>query len=59
MSDLNYEEYQEVPYWDGMNVINEESNRNTPLIQVSALFSVHQLMVELDEKQSLVLHCCE
>jgi hypothetical protein len=42
-----------------MNVINKESNRNTPLIQVSALFFVHQLMVELDEKQSLVLHCCE
>jgi hypothetical protein len=41
MSGLNYEEYQEVPYWDGMNVINKESNRNTPLIQVSALFFVH------------------
>lgn len=41
MSGLNYEGDQEVPYWDGMNVINKESNRNTPLIQVSAYFFVH------------------
>jgi hypothetical protein len=41
MSGLNYEECQEVPYWDGMNMINKESNRNTPLIRVSALFFVH------------------
>jgi hypothetical protein len=41
MSDLNYGEYQEVPYRDGMNVINKESNRNTPFIQVSALLLVH------------------
>ena len=41
MSDLNYEKYQEVPHRDGMNVINKKSNRNTPLIQVSALFFVH------------------
>ena len=41
MSDPGYEKYQEVSYWDGMNMINKESNRNTPLIQVSTLFFVH------------------
>ena len=59
VSDIQYEEYDEVPYWDGMNMIDKESNRNTPFIRVSVLFFVHQLVVELDEKQSLVLHCCE
>lgn len=41
MSNLNYEEYQEVSYWDGMSMINKESDRNTALIQASALFFVH------------------
>jgi hypothetical protein len=59
VSDIKYEEYNEVPYWDRMNMIDKESNRNTPLIRVSVLFFVHQLVVELNEKQSLVLHCCE
>ncbi len=41
MSDLNYEEYHEVPYRDGMNMINKESNRNAPPFWVSARFFVH------------------
>jgi len=41
MSDLNYEGYQKVPYWDRMNVINKEGNRNASLFQISALFFVH------------------
>ena len=59
VSDIRYEEYNEVSYWDRMNMVDKESNRNTPLMRISVLFFVHQLMVELNEEQSLVLHCCE
>lgn len=41
VSDVNHGEYNEVPYWDRMNMVDKESNRNTPLIQVNALFFAH------------------
>jgi hypothetical protein len=57
--DLSHEKDNDVPYGDRMNVINKESNRNAPFIWISALLFAHQFMVELDQKQSLILHCCE
>lgn len=57
--DVIYEEDNEAPYWDRMNVINKESNCGSPLIRVSALLFAHKFVVKLDEEQSLILHCCE
>jgi hypothetical protein len=46
-------------YWDGMKMINKEGDCGTPLIRVSTLLFAHKLVVELDEEQSLILHCSE
>jgi hypothetical protein len=39
--DVIYDEGNEAPYWDGMNVINKESNCGTSLICVSTLLLAH------------------
>jgi hypothetical protein len=59
VSDVIQEEDNEATYWDGMNVINKESNCGTSLIQVNALLLAHEVVVELDKKQSLILDCRE